>query len=70
MARFMITVFILAVLLLGSCTKDSTPVNTGDIDYDTVTDISYATHVQTILNEYATILQAAGLFPEGLVMDS
>ncbi len=59
---------VLLPLLLLYCKEDSTgPV---DVDYSTVTDISYNDHVQVILNEYETLLNDAGIFPAGLEMDS
>ncbi|MFQ5650466.1 MAG: beta-propeller fold lactonase family protein [bacterium] len=49
---------------------DDGPSGPDDIDYNTVIDISFTQHVQKILTEYETILQANGVFPEGLQMDS
>jgi len=61
---------ILLAALFAYCSKDTTPVEPTDIDYTTVTNISYSEHVQVILNEYKDILTAANIYPEGLQMDS
>ncbi|RMH89444.1 MAG: YncE family protein [Calditrichaeota bacterium] len=66
----------LGVILLATflaCNSDKgTTQPPPEIDYSTIpTDqISYAQHVQVILNEYAGKLQSAGLYPPGLQMDS
>ncbi len=62
-----VLIFFFTVLMLG-CGDD--PAGPDDVDYSTVTDISYSQHVQVILTDYEGILEAAGIFPQGLQVDS
>ena len=59
-----------AALLFMQCEKDTTSVGETPIDYANIPVIDYQTHVQPLLNEYAGILQNAGVYPPGLQMDS
>lgn len=60
----------LAVVVFWGFGCDDDPSGPDDIDYSTVIDISFSEHVQVILNEYQQILTNAGIFPEGLQLDS
>ncbi len=63
MAKFSALVALsILTLLVPGCGDDENPLNP-----DT---IQFSRHVQPVLNEYESILKSAGVFPEGLQMDS
>lgn len=64
------TFFLLIALFFIGCEKDTTSVGTQPIDYGNITTIDYTKHVQPLLNDYAEMMQNAGVFPAGLQMDS
>ena len=73
MRKYQILLILFVSLSLLFCSKNTTEIDPDpDVDYSTINDadIKYADHVQPILTEYKTLLEAEDLYPAGLQSDS